>query len=338
MESAEKQLVEYVWIDAYGELRSKIKVVDTAIETLKDVPSWDFDGTLTRSLSGTNPEVILQPVALYANPFIPGHLVLCSNYLLNNGMNICPYINNTRHLLLQEKLSESKIAYAFQQEYYILNRNDQQPYHNALQESNKYYCGTQNGIVDGRTIAEAHLMACLKAGLMISGFQAREGPSQWAYGIGPGTGLAVSDELWLSRYILLRIADKFAATISLQPKPFPTLAGSHCSIKISTPNMRDEGGFELIKKVIPKLREDHDEYVKVCGDNSKARLTSESENMSLSSFSWGVGTTNTCIQIPKKFQIANKGYIKDCRPSGNMDPYKVIRELVLTLKSDVENI
>ena len=44
-------------------------------------------------------------------------------------------------------------------------------------------------------------------------------PGQWEYQIGPLGPLEVSDQLWVSRWLLHRIAEEFAVAVSIDPKP-----------------------------------------------------------------------------------------------------------------------
>lgn len=46
-------------------------------------------------------------------------------------------------------------------------------------------------------------------------------PAQWEYQVGPCEGIAMGDELWMSRYILHRVAEDFGVVVSLDPKPIP---------------------------------------------------------------------------------------------------------------------
>jgi len=39
--------------------------------------------------------------------------------------------------------------------------------------------------------------------------------------VGPCRGIELGDQLWASRFILLRMADQFRLTASLDPKPLP---------------------------------------------------------------------------------------------------------------------
>jgi len=84
-----------------------------------------------------------------------------------------------------------------------------------------YYCavGAENSF--GRHLVEAHYRACLYANINISGINGEVLPGQWEYQVGPCEGISGADQLWVSRYILQRVAEQFGVVISLDPKPIP---------------------------------------------------------------------------------------------------------------------
>ena len=61
-----KKLLEYVWLDANDNLRSKIKIhVDD-----NEFPVWNFDGSSTGQATDSSiSDVILNPIRTYKNPF-----------------------------------------------------------------------------------------------------------------------------------------------------------------------------------------------------------------------------------------------------------------------------
>lgn len=63
--------------------------------------------------------------------------------------------------------------------------------------------------------------ACLYSGIRICGTNAEVMPAQWEYQVGPSEGIDMGDELWMSRYILHRVAEDFGVVVSLDPKPIP---------------------------------------------------------------------------------------------------------------------
>jgi glutamine synthetase len=46
-------------------------------------------------------------------------------------------------------------------------------------------------------------------------------PAQWEYQVGPCVGVTMGDDLWMSRFILHRVAEDFGVTVTIDPKPMP---------------------------------------------------------------------------------------------------------------------
>ena len=72
---------------------------------------------------------------------------------------------------------------------------------------------------EGRGKTNTKCRACLYAGVKISGVNAEVMPGQWEYQVGPCTGIDVGDHLWISRYIMHRLAERFGVIVSFHPKP-----------------------------------------------------------------------------------------------------------------------
>ncbi len=84
-----------------------------------------------------------------------------------------------------------------------------------------YYCSAGSGNSIGRDVIEAHLKACMYAGLNISGINGEVMPSQWEYQVGPCEGISMGDDLWMSRYILYRVCEVYNVDATFDPKPIP---------------------------------------------------------------------------------------------------------------------
>ena len=71
-----KVIAEYIWIDGTNGVRSKCRTLDSKVTKLSDCPEWNFDGSSTNQAVTENSEIILKPVAFFADPFRGGDNVL----------------------------------------------------------------------------------------------------------------------------------------------------------------------------------------------------------------------------------------------------------------------
>ena len=110
-----------------------------------------------------------------------------------------------------------------EQEYFIIDKETNKPLGMPKYDNNKqgqYYCSIGASNSFGRFIAEEHLHACLYSRLNISGINAEVAPGQWEFQIGPCCGIDEGDEMWIARYLLIRIAEKHNLNICFEPKPY----------------------------------------------------------------------------------------------------------------------
>jgi len=94
--------------------------------------------------------------------------------------------------------------------------------------------------------------------------------------------------------------------------------------------MREEGGFEVIKKAIEKMSHKHMEHIRVYGEGNERRLTGRHETAPIDKFSWGVANRGCSIRVPRQTERENKGYFEDRRPASNADPYLVTAKIFET--------
>lgn len=322
-------ILEYIWIGGNSCLRSKTKVLNNSITSLNDIPKWNFDGSSTGQAGlehskSLDTEVILQPVKYCLDPFrrFNSYLVLCETYDTSGN----PIFNNYRNAankIFNNSLDEP--WFGLEQEYFMVYTSwpvklDQGP----------YYCGVGNKDSFERLIANEHLDLCLEAGLTISGINAEVAPYQWEFQVGPCVGIDSGDQLYLARYILERVAEKYNVIINYKPKICKELNGSGCHANFSTKKMREPDGITHIYECMSKLEKVHKEHLLVYGDGNEERLTGHHETASMDIFTFGVGTRHTSIRIPNQTVLDGCGYFEDRRPAANMDPYLVTSTLYKT--------
>lgn len=342
-------MAEYIWVDGQkpvAKLRSKTKILkvnaDRFIESqyvyqlVQDdlLPKWGFDGSSTEQAEGHFSDCMLVPVFFVSDP-IRGHphiLVLCE--VMNpDGSS---HISNTRAMLreVEEQHKKQEPLFGIEQEYTLYGKNNRPfgwPREGFPQPQGKYYCGVGYDEVHGRPLVEAHMKACLDAGLAIAGTNAEVMPAQWEFQTNALGPLEVGDHLWVMRWLLYRLGEDFSAYAKLDPKPMSgdwNGAGGHTNF--STKAMRESGGIETIYETCERLKDYHEQHMRVYGAYNDKRLTGKHETCKYDQFRYGVSDRGASVRIPMETTNAGKGYLEDRRPAANMDPYKVATALIET--------
>ena len=165
-------------------------------------------------------------------------------------------------------------------------------------------------------------------------------PGQWEYQVGPCEGIDAGDQLWVSRYILLRVCEEYGVMASFDPKPVAgDWNGAGCHTNYSTNKMRAKGGWSEILRAVSQLERQHDAHVAVYGNGNERRLTGRHETAPLDTFSAGVANRGASVRIPRTAKLEGCGYLEDRRPASNMDPYLVTGRIVeTTILEDGEEV
>ena len=317
---------EYLWIDGSEptrEIRSKTKILADG-----DEPGiWGYDGSSTNQATGDNSDVVLNPVFQCPDPLRSGNdiLVLCETL---NPSDMSPHATNTRSKAVAalEQYGDQEPWFGLEQEYTLINPATGWPAgfpNNGFPApQGPYYCGVGALKIHGRDLIEEHTLACIDAGLAISGTNAEVMPGQWEFQVGPLDTVAVADHLWVARYLLFRLAENHDVEVSIEAKPMKgdwNGAGMHTNF--STAAMRES--YDAIIAACESLGAlgKPEEHLEGYGVGIEDRLTGEHETQRYDQFSYGVSDRGASIRIPWQVAKDGKGYIEDRRPNANADPY-----------------
>ena len=332
-----KIILEYVWLDGYGtpNLRSKIKVMDCSRDSddldCCDVPEWNFDGSSTQQAPGEASECLLKPVRIYSSG-CRKYLVLCE--VMNSDGT--PHASNQRALLrdILNSSEDQEFWWGFEQEYFITKDFKPLGFPNGgyPKPQGLYYCGVGGNQVVGREMVEKHMLECLYYGMDLTGINAEVAVGQWEYQCFNKDTLKACDDLWISRYLLFKEAEKYGWDIDISPKPVPgDWNGSGCHTNFSFKSMREDWSKERMEELMDSFGENHYKHIAAYGEDNDKRLTGLHETQHIANFSWGVGDRGASIRIPTDVRKNNWcGYIEDRRPASNCDPYRVATLIVKT--------
>lgn len=180
------------------------------ISRFSELPIW----TVSHGESdGSFSEWYLHPVVIYRDPFRQGNhiLVLCETCSSDGKPSVKNHRNECAEIAV--KCATEQPWFGIEQEYTFLDVDG----HPLGWPKNGFpgrqlienYCGVGAKKVYGRDVVEAHIRACLYAGVTIAGTNAEGMPSQWEFQIGPCNDVTVADDLWVARFLLHRIAEDF---------------------------------------------------------------------------------------------------------------------------------
>ena len=278
---------------------------------------------------------------MFPDPFRRGDniLVLAETWMSDGKPNAWNFRHDAE--VVMEKHKEHVFWFGLEQEYTMVDITGWPygwPRNGFPAPQGPYYCGNGTGKVIGRDIVEAHYKVCMYAGIEISGTNAEVMPSQWEYQVGPCVGIDLGDQLWMSRFLLERVAEQFGAKISFSPKPIPgdwNGAGLHTNV--SSKAMREgPNGMKAIEEAMDALAKRHDEHMKVYGEGNESRMTGAHETAAFDKFTWGIADRGVSVRVNRAVAEEGKGYFEDRRPASNADPYQVTGMIVETLCGQVD--
>ena len=285
-------ILEYIWTDSCGNLRSKIRTAYPSFESSDSGSENNYIAVENWNDGFKDGEVALVPVAHFLNPFFePGRafLILCETCFSDGSPTEtnfrCDAINVFDKGGVGHKLGPQ---FRINQEYFIVVQLPRF----SVQEP--HYCAVGTRTVTLRKLAEKHYEYCLQAGLKIGGVNAGLAPSQWEFQVGPCCDISAGDELWVARYILHKLSEEFDVCISFKSEP--VAASNPCTLNttFSTKESRNKNGLKFIYKYIDRLSK---KYPHDAGFAS--------------------------IRVPKSVLKTGCGYLEHRYPESDADPYRV---------------
>ncbi len=330
-----KYKLEYIWLDGYEpvrNLRSKTQLKEySSFPKLEELPNWGFDGSSTQQAPGGSSDCVLKPVAVYPDSTRKnGVLVMCEVYNADGT----PHASNDRATILDDEGA----WFGFEQEYFLYQdgRPLGFPEFGYPAPQGPYYTGVgYKNVGDiARQIVEEHLDICLDAGINHEGINAEVAKGQWEFQIfGKGSKTA-ADQVWVARYLLQRLCEKYGVDVEFHCKPLGATDwnGSGMHANFSTKYMREVGGKEYFLALMAAFEKNCMEHIAVYGPDNHMRLTGLHETQSIDKFSWGVADRGASIRVPHSFvNNGYKGYLEDRRPNSQGNPYQIASRILKTI-------
>lgn len=329
--------LEYIWLDGHRptqNMRSKTKVIENFSGKLEDCPVWSFDGSSTDQAEGKYSDCLLKPVAIYPDPARENGYLIMSEVLNSDAT---PHSSNARSQISDE--DDSDFWFGFEQEYFLMDTKTDLPLGfprgGFPGPQGKYYCSVGGRYTWGRDFVEEHADLCIKAGLNFEGINQEVAPGQWEFQLFAKGAKKAGDEIWVARYMLDRLTEKYEYYIEYHPKPVKgdwNGSGMHANFSNST--LRNLGSEKAFKAICEAFRPVTKEHMNVYGEFNNERLTGMHETARISDFSYGISDRSASIRIPVlAVERGWKGYLEDRRPASNADPYKVAARIIKTVKS-----
>lgn len=332
-----KYKLEYLWLDGYQpvrNLRGKTQIKEySSFPTLEQLPLWGFDGSSTLQAEGKSSDCVLKPVAVYPDSSRKNGVLVMCEVMMPDG--VTPHPSNDRATILDDEGT----WFGFEQEYFLYQdgRPLGFPENGFPAPQGPYYTGVgYKNVGDiARQIVEEHLDLCLDAGINHEGINAEVAKGQWEFQIfGKGSKKA-ADEIWVARYLLERLCEKYAVDVEYHCKPLGKdldWNGSGMHANFSTEYMRSVGGKDYFEALMAAFDKYKDEHIAVYGPDNHLRLTGLHETQSIDKFNYGVANRGASIRVPHSF-INNgyKGYLEDRRPNSQGNPYQIASRILKTI-------
>ena len=331
-----KYKLEYIWLDGYepaANLRSKTQIKEfKTFPKLEELSMWGFDGSSTRQAEGRNSDCMLKPIAIYPDTTRKNGVLVMCEVMMPDGTT--PHPSNSRATILDDPGA----WFGFEQEYFLYKdgiplgfpTNGGYPF-----PQGEYYVGYKAVGDIAREIVEEHLDLCLDAGINHEGINAEVAKGQWEFQIFGQGSKSAADQVWVARYLLMRVCEKYGIDVNFHCKPLGKDVdwnGSGMHANFSTEYLRESGGKDYFEALMSAFDKFKNEHVAVYGPDNHLRLTGLHETQSIDKFNYGIANRGASIRVPHSFvNNGYKGYLEDRRPNSQGDPYKIASRILQTI-------
>jgi glutamine synthetase len=329
--------LEYLWLDGkkpVPELRGKtlMKSFEQA-PTLADLPLWGFDGSSTMQAEGKSSDCVLKPVALYPDASRKDAYIVLNEVMLPDGT---AHPSNARATIVKS----DDLWVGFEQEYFLYK--DGRPLGfpkdgHPTTPQGPYYCGVGFKYMGSvaRQIVEEHLDLCLAAGINHEGINAEVAKGQWEFQCFAKGSAAAADDMWVARYLLMRLCEKYEVDVEFHCKPIKgDWNGSGMHTNFSTEYIREVGGQKYFEALMAAFAKNVSDHIAVYGPDNHLRLTGLHETQAIDKFSYGLSDRGASVRMPVNFiKHGYKGYLEDRRPNSQADPYQIVSQILKTINS-----
>jgi glutamine synthetase len=332
-----KYKLEYLWLDGYepvANIRGKTKIEQfESFPKLEQLPMWGFDGSSTRQAEGKSSDCMLKPVAVFPDSTKKnGALVMCE-VMMPDGKT--PHPSNSRATILDDPGA----WFGFEQEYFLYKNGKPLgfPESGFPFPQGEYYTGVgyKNVGCIAREIVDTHLDLCIDAGINHEGINAEVAKGQWEFQIFGKGSRSAADQMWVARYLLMRLCEQYGVDVNWHCKPLGKDVdwnGSGMHTNFSTQHMREIGGKEYFEALMAAFDKYKNEHIAVYGPENHLRLTGLHETQSIDKFNYGVANRGASVRVPHSFVNNNyRGYLEDRRPNSQGDPYKIASRILQTI-------
>ena len=197
-----------------------------------------------------------------------------------------------------------------------------------------YFAGTGTGATIGRDLADAHLAACLRAGVRVSDLAAGDLPGTWTFTVGPCGAVELGDHVLMARYVLQRVCERFGVSHTLGPELGAGGAtfAPRATLTFEAPAMRTELGYKTMLKWLESVRrKSPGRKLTWAASNANARLASELgvPAAAVAWLDWWEANEGVALAVdpPTHPWLPEYGIITDYRASVAEDPYDVVARL-----------